>query len=648
MAFSGCWVIGGLLLVGCGCSSGGHDDEGVERQTGGQSAFDGGARETGGGHAASTAGAGAGQGGTASRPLPTGGSELSAGSGVAGTSAFSTAGKGMSGSDSMASAGAPSAGSEALGSGGNTGGEAGNEAGAAGAPGRAGAPGTGGMVSEADLPEPMATAGFIDLEPADYSYEPSLDPRERRARTSSSARLFYSFVPAEQEPRGAPVFVFFNGGPGASTTGFLRVYGTGPHTLDAAAGDAVPLQNAHSWATLGNLLYIDSRLAGFSYSRLENPADALLRDAELTEANFNEYIDAADFVRTLLRFLESQPALRNNPVVVVGESYGGVRATLMLHMLLDSSSISTENGGPFSDPALAEEIRAHYAVAFPSEDPTQVRGAQAARQFGWQVLVQPALAFGMQSRQDPCDLRYSPAAWAQEQGLDCRPEGRDPHHWGMPADWTDGLEIAARQALLTPTGFSSLVGVAPDSVSGLSAADRIGAFRLFSEDDLTDAPREWTGLLGEIPPYDSYFTGMNSALSNFYGAQIRADRTALDGMFFLENLRYVNTLITRAELDAVVISDGIPDVLRWYVDGTTPPIVTDVTVDLATRDGVARSGWITVTYGQMPGVDSGETRVIRFPTYRDCGHMVSVSSPAELYEDVRTFIEGSLGSVQAP
>jgi hypothetical protein len=504
------------------------------------------------------------------------------------------------------------------------------------------------MVSEADLPEPAATAGFMDLEPTGYSYEPSLDPNQRTARTSSSARLFYSFVPALQEPRSAPVFVFFNGGPGASTTGFLRVYGTGPYTLDAAAGDGVPLPNANSWATLGNLLYIDSRLAGFSYSRLEDPADALLRDAELTEANFNEYIDAADFVRTLLRVLESQPALRNNPVVVVGESYGGVRATLMLHMLLDSSSISTENDGYFSDPALAEEIRAHYAAAFPSEDPTQVRGARAARQFGWQVLIQPALAFGMQSRQDPCDLRYSPAVWAQAQGLGCRPEGRDPYDWGMPADWTDGLEIAARQALLTPTGFSSLVGVAPDNVSGLSAADRIGAFRLFLEGDLTDAPREWTDLLGEIPSYDCYFTGMNSALSNFYSAPIRAERTVLDGTFFLENLRYVSTFITRAELDSVVISDGIPDVFRWYVDSTSPPILSDVNVDLTARDGVERSGWITVTYGQMPDVDFGETRVIRFPTYRDCGHMVSVSSPAELYDDVRAFIEERLGPARAP
>jgi hypothetical protein len=556
----------------------------------------------------------------------------------------------------VASAGAPSGG-DAPGSGGGTGGGTTNDAGAAGRGGasgaaggadRAGAPGTGGVVSEADLPEPVATAGFIELEPADYSYAPGFDPNERAGRTSSSAKLFYSFVPASQEPRSAPVFVFFNGGPGSATTGFLRVYGTGPYTLDADAADAVPLQNAYSWATLGNLLYIDSRLAGFSYSQLENPADVLLRDAELSEANFNEFVDAADFVRTLLRFLESQPALRNNPIVLVGESYGGVRATLMLHMLLDSDSIAAEDSWYFSDLRLADEIRAHYAAAFPSEDPEQVQGALAARQFGWQVLVQPALAFGMQSRQDPCDLRYSPALWAQEQGLSCRPEGRDPYHWGMPADWTKGLEVAARQALLTPSGFSSLVGVAPESVSGLSAADRIGAYRLFSESDLTNSAPEWTNLLGVIPSYDCYFTGMNATLSNFYSTQIRADRTALDGTFFLENLRWVSTFITRAELDSVVISDGIPDVLRWYVDNTNPSAVSDVAVDLAARDGVERSGWITVTYGQMPGVDSGETRVIRFPTYRDCGHMVSVSSPAELYEDVRAFIDESLDPAEAP
>jgi hypothetical protein len=47
----------------------------------------------------------------------------------------------------------------------------------------------------------------------------------------SSGRLFYSFQPASH-PHDAPLLVFFNGGPGAATTGIHMPFGTGPFTID--------------------------------------------------------------------------------------------------------------------------------------------------------------------------------------------------------------------------------------------------------------------------------------------------------------------------------------------------------------------------------------------------------------------------------
>jgi hypothetical protein len=74
-----------------------------------------------------------------------------------------------------------------------------------------------------------------------------------------------------------------------------------------------------------------------------------------------------------------------------------------------------------------------------------------------------------------------------------------------------------------------------------------------------------------------------------------------------------------------------------------PPYATGVTLDVALRTGTARPGWITVTYtGNLPDTAAGDQRVIRFPTYRDSGHMVSVSSPAELYADVQEFVSSTM------
>jgi carboxypeptidase C (cathepsin A) len=68
---------------------------------------------------------------------------------------------------------------------------------------------------------------------------------------------------------------------------------------------------------MGNLLYVDSRQAGFSYSQTrlgERESDAL---HDLTAID-----DAMDYVRALLVFYEKFPVLSDKPLIIVGESYG--------------------------------------------------------------------------------------------------------------------------------------------------------------------------------------------------------------------------------------------------------------------------------------------------------------------------------------
>ena len=70
--------------------------------------------------------------------------------------------------------------------------------------------------------------------------------------------MFYSFRPCEVDPARAPLVVFFNGGPGAATTGVLMAYGTGPTTLDPVAEvEAPPVANPASWTRFANLLYLE-------------------------------------------------------------------------------------------------------------------------------------------------------------------------------------------------------------------------------------------------------------------------------------------------------------------------------------------------------------------------------------------------------
>ena len=240
------------------------------------------------------------------------------------------------------------------------------------------------LVDESCLAVPTTAAGFIDLEAVTYTYTDLTGARV--SGTTTPGKIFYSFIPAISNPKDSPVFVIFNGGPAGSTTGVLFSYGTGPMTLhvDTSTQDSSPKANPNNWAKLGNLLYIDSRQAGFSYGTAVDPTNQSQRSAGYTQDNFNFFGDAADFARVILRVLKSQPALENNPVVIVGESYGGMRTSVMLPMLLDPVSIGQSSQPDFVDTALSQEIQAHFATIFNNEGNVPLTRARTARQFGWQ------------------------------------------------------------------------------------------------------------------------------------------------------------------------------------------------------------------------------------------------------------------------
>ncbi|HQN74340.1 MAG TPA: hypothetical protein PLX56_11780, partial [bacterium] len=138
-------------------------------------------------------------------------------------------------------------------------------------------------------------SGFIEIEPANYT----LDTRDQ---TSARARMWYNFQPADESAHEKPLFVFFNGGPGAATA-LLFTYNTAKMTADQKYSESDVVENEFNWNQIGNLLYIDARMTGFSYGMTGNPSSQNERSSYFRTNNFNVFIDAADFIRVILRFL---------------------------------------------------------------------------------------------------------------------------------------------------------------------------------------------------------------------------------------------------------------------------------------------------------------------------------------------------------
>jgi hypothetical protein len=416
--------------------------------------------------------------------------------------------------------------------------------------------------------------------------------------------MFYVFQPADDDAAHKPVAVFLAGGPGYPASLDLLPYGIARTTLAAPyLAGAPPVANPARWTTFANVLVLDERQSGFSYGLGGDPSGA----AATTSCTFSPIDDAADAVRSLLQFLDGHPALTAAPVVFVGQSYGGARATLALDLLLRYPTEASR-----ADPALGAAIQAHYDAAFPDRGGAVV-GAQAAiAQFGHVVLLQPlvlgSLQYAAQSRLMPDDPYVGSP-----------PAGRDPYDVRQPAGWTTGLEENAAMQIADPSGGPSLLGVAPASIPRLGPASRAGAFRVATplSPGATAIDGALGSALGPLGSDDAYFVYPATACP--VGSLFQEIGSANE---FAENLGDgVRSFVSDARYDAVIYSPAIPATLE--LGGM-------VVVDDAPRAGVARPGWFTVT---LDGAGARSIEV-RFPLYDSAGHFVSVGQPQDLRDDV--------------
>lgn len=76
---------------------------------------------------------------------------------------------------------------------------------------------------------------------------------------ASGTEIFFWFVEAASNPATAPVVLWMNGGPGASSIGYGFWTEHGPFRLATnTSGDPVPTLYDYSWNKLANVLYIEA------------------------------------------------------------------------------------------------------------------------------------------------------------------------------------------------------------------------------------------------------------------------------------------------------------------------------------------------------------------------------------------------------
>jgi len=131
-------------------------------------------------------------------------------------------------------------------------------------------------------------------------------------RPETDSHMFFWFAPAtEVDPSQAPVVVWLQGGPGASSLfGMLEIHG--PIQAEGF-NPTVAVPNEYTWNHRANMLYIDNPIgAGYSYTT--DPDNGL----PTTQQHAGE-----DLYSFLTQFFTLYPEYQPNDFYVFGESYAG-------------------------------------------------------------------------------------------------------------------------------------------------------------------------------------------------------------------------------------------------------------------------------------------------------------------------------------
>jgi len=503
-------------------------------------------------------------------------------------------------------------------------------------------------------------SGFIDLEENSYTLD-------NRSNTSGRAKMWYYFQQADKNPEDKPLFVFYNGGPGSASS-LLFLYNTSKKTADQAfAGEGVA-DNQWNWNKLGNLLYIDARMTGFSYGIVDNPSNRSARSNYFSTANFNVFVDAADFIRVILRFLNNHPKIKSNPVVLAGESYGGTRTTAVINILLNVADYAKKNR-TFYDEALFEEIAQHFREIDPAVTGMPSK-EQVLKQFGRQIMIQP-LAMGQQQMDavgEVLEQSGSPLyEIQQETGKQFRTCGnswncdkhsnalnyvqsanRDIYAYRHEYNWLFDYTDYGIAKMLQFTMFKQFIMNDPTKIDDLYATNRTGAFRYGSTggysrnitdlDTLENVPEsvriimktrigqrsirplasgDLESVFGTLPSYDEYYVDTNNTVNSMFYKASTSPYSDVNGEMFLENIRTVKTFITNAEEDIILYAEATPEAAKKF-SSVSSVETGDESFTVHFKDG--------------------QSATVTFPFYPESSHSVSVNQPEKFLNDVKKWM----------
>jgi hypothetical protein len=439
--------------------------------------------------------------------------------------------------------------------------------------------------------------------------------------------MFYSFVPSKTHAEDKPVFVFFNGGPGAATSSALTAWGTGPFTISE---DGAVTENVADFSTLCSLIYIDTRQAGFSFDEIQDPSDAAERALTFNFINYNLYTDAADILLTLLKVLKERPALEENPIVIVAESYGGARSAVLLSMARHSDALD-DAAAIYRDAELKAALDDHFRRISP-----QNVEVAASSQFERQILIQPGMVLPKQVEEAHtlyalCDHLEAddPRTVYCESG-----NSFDFSDIREPEGFFDARTHLAQGALLEDDGFLSFFGVLPKNIDLFLEENRQRAFRFATENEEDGANFSPISLSNE---WDAHHITMH--LGPYYSWQTMSyDAGEIAALPFVRSLADVHTLITDAYFDYAVNTSELPAALmEWSLLQDASPLL-DAKLRSDVEPDAERQGWMELTFDNTEFTKEGDVRLIRMPRYLDSGHMVTMYQGAEFLADVRAFL----------
>jgi len=171
--------------------------------------------------------------------------------------------------------------------------------------------------------------------------------------------MHYWFIQCENDPDNAPIIVWYNGGPGASSLFGLLVE-LGPFLLNDNSlneeynktGIPQLIPNPFSWTKVANLLVVNNPPpVGFSYCDPVGPSGD-----GFSCGNWNDSLVAPANHQFLINWFQQFPELAKNEFYITGESYAGIYVPIIAQAILADPRGINLKGFAVGDGCMGTEV----------------------------------------------------------------------------------------------------------------------------------------------------------------------------------------------------------------------------------------------------------------------------------------------------